>query len=166
MARWPDTLHALWPLFRNRKRCPCRPSVGRLCGPAAEGPVLGAPVREGGCACVAASCLTASLVLLSQTRFTIPPPALGVGPVPCRQAGLEGAPALKAVHHVSPPALPAGSPNPLSSPHLYHKVRPARQLCRRPAPHAPPTTDAAAQAFSFFKGICLLIIQLHLCFPL
>lgn len=55
----------------------------------------------------------------------MPPPALGVAPVPCRQVGVEGTPALKAVHHLSSPAV---SPNPLSSPHLYHKVRvgPAR----------------------------------------
>lgn len=61
---------------------------------------------------------------LPQTRFTIPPPTLGVAPVPCRQAGIEAAPALKAVHHVSSPAIPSASPNPLSSPHLYHKVWP------------------------------------------
>ncbi|KAF7467979.1 non-canonical poly(A) RNA polymerase PAPD7 [Marmota monax] len=57
----------------------------------------------------------------SQTRFTIPPPTLGVAPVPCRQAGVEGTVSLKAVHHVSSPAIPSASPNPLSSPHLYHK---------------------------------------------
>ncbi|KAM5264736.1 terminal nucleotidyltransferase 4A isoform 2-T2 [Ctenodactylus gundi] len=57
----------------------------------------------------------------NQTRFTIPPPALGVAPVPCRQAGVEGTAPLKAVHHVSSPAIPSASPNPLSSPHLYHK---------------------------------------------
>ncbi|XP_076972937.1 terminal nucleotidyltransferase 4A isoform X2 [Tamandua tetradactyla] len=57
----------------------------------------------------------------SQTRFTIPPPTLGVAPVPCRQVGLEGTPSLKAVHHMSSPAIPSASPNALSSPHLYHK---------------------------------------------
>uniref|UniRef100_A0A2K5F686 Terminal nucleotidyltransferase 4A n=1 Tax=Aotus nancymaae TaxID=37293 RepID=A0A2K5F686_AOTNA len=57
----------------------------------------------------------------NQTRFTIPPPTLGVAPVPCRQAGVEGTASLKAVHHMSSPALPSASPNPLSSPHLYHK---------------------------------------------
>ncbi|XP_045298446.1 terminal nucleotidyltransferase 4A isoform X2 [Leopardus geoffroyi] len=57
----------------------------------------------------------------TQTRFTIPPPTLGVAPVACRQVGVEGAPALKAVHHMSSPAIPSASPNPLSSPHLYHK---------------------------------------------
>ncbi|XP_035147685.3 terminal nucleotidyltransferase 4A isoform X1 [Callithrix jacchus] len=57
----------------------------------------------------------------NQTRFTIPPPTLGVAPVPCRQAGVEGTATLKAVHHMSSPALPSASPNPLSSPHLYHK---------------------------------------------
>ncbi|XP_005407126.2 PREDICTED: non-canonical poly(A) RNA polymerase PAPD7 isoform X1 [Chinchilla lanigera] len=57
----------------------------------------------------------------NQTRFTIPPPTLGVAPVPCRQAGVEGTASLKAVHHMSPPAIPSASPNPLSSPHLYHK---------------------------------------------
>uniref|UniRef100_A0A8C9K2I9 Terminal nucleotidyltransferase 4A n=1 Tax=Panthera tigris altaica TaxID=74533 RepID=A0A8C9K2I9_PANTA len=56
------------------------------------------------------------------TRFTIPPPTLGVAPVACRQVGIEGAPALKAVHHMSSPAIPSASPNPLSSPHLYHKM--------------------------------------------
>uniref|UniRef100_A0A2I3SAL9 Terminal nucleotidyltransferase 4A n=1 Tax=Pan troglodytes TaxID=9598 RepID=A0A2I3SAL9_PANTR len=57
----------------------------------------------------------------NQTRFTIPPPTLGVAPVPCRQAGVEGTASLKAVHHMSSPAIPSASPNPLSSPHLYHK---------------------------------------------
>ncbi|KAM7149612.1 terminal nucleotidyltransferase 4A isoform 2-T2 [Molossus nigricans] len=57
----------------------------------------------------------------TQTRFTIPPPTLGVAPVPCRQVGVEGTSALKAVHHMSSPAIPSASPNPLSSPHLYHK---------------------------------------------
>lgn len=56
----------------------------------------------------------------SQTRFTVPAPALGVGPVPCRQVAVEAAPALKAVHHVTAPAL-AAAPAPLTSPHLYHK---------------------------------------------
>ncbi|XP_037654839.1 terminal nucleotidyltransferase 4A isoform X3 [Choloepus didactylus] len=68
---------------------------------------------------------TASRTLImttnNQTRFTIPPPTLGVAPVPCRQVGLEGAPSLKAVHHMSSPAIPSASPNPLPSPHLYHK---------------------------------------------
>ncbi|XP_058162494.1 terminal nucleotidyltransferase 4A isoform X2 [Dasypus novemcinctus] len=57
----------------------------------------------------------------NQTRFTIPPPTLGVTPVPCRQVSLEGTPPLKAVHHVSSAAIPSASANPLSSPHLYHK---------------------------------------------
>ncbi|XP_069898262.1 terminal nucleotidyltransferase 4A isoform X2 [Dipodomys merriami] len=57
----------------------------------------------------------------NQTRFAIPPPTLGVSPVPCRQAGVEGTTSLKAVHHVSSPAIPSTSPNPLSSPHVYHK---------------------------------------------
>nr|XP_020030970.1 non-canonical poly(A) RNA polymerase PAPD7 isoform X1 [Castor canadensis] len=57
----------------------------------------------------------------NQTRFAIPPPTLGVAPVPCRQAGVEGSASLKAVRHVSSPAIPSASPNPLSSPHLYHK---------------------------------------------
>ncbi|XP_041488136.1 terminal nucleotidyltransferase 4A isoform X2 [Microtus oregoni] len=57
----------------------------------------------------------------NQTRFTIPPPTLGVAPVPCRQAGVEGTTSLKTVHHVTSPAIPSASPNPLSSPHLYHK---------------------------------------------
>ncbi|XP_059550659.1 terminal nucleotidyltransferase 4A isoform X2 [Myotis daubentonii] len=57
----------------------------------------------------------------TQTRFTIPPPTLGVAPIPCRQVGVEGTSALKAVHHMSSPAIPSASPNPLSSPHLYHK---------------------------------------------
>ncbi|XP_070213845.1 LOW QUALITY PROTEIN: terminal nucleotidyltransferase 4A [Bos mutus] len=64
----------------------------------------------------------------TQTRFTIPPPTLGVAPVPCRQAGIEAAPALKAVHHVSSPAIPSASPNPLSSPHLYHKQHSGMKL--------------------------------------
>nr|XP_006198356.2 terminal nucleotidyltransferase 4A [Vicugna pacos] len=64
----------------------------------------------------------------TQTRFTIPPPALGVAAVPCRQAGIEGTPALKAVHHVSSPAIPSASPNPLSSPHLYHKQHSGMKL--------------------------------------
>ncbi|XP_015448920.1 non-canonical poly(A) RNA polymerase PAPD7 isoform X3 [Pteropus alecto] len=59
------------------------------------------------------------------TRFTMPPPALGVAPVPCRQVGVEGTPALKAVHHLSSPAV---SPNPLSSPHLYHKQHSGMKL--------------------------------------
>ncbi|ELW70170.1 DNA polymerase sigma [Tupaia chinensis] len=57
----------------------------------------------------------------NQTRFTVPPPTLGVAPVPCRQAGVEGAASLKAAHHMPSPAIPSASPNPLSSPHLYHK---------------------------------------------
>ncbi|XP_062941877.1 terminal nucleotidyltransferase 4A isoform X2 [Cynocephalus volans] len=57
----------------------------------------------------------------NQTRFTIPPPTLGVAPVPCRPAGVEGSTSLKAVHHMSSPAISSASPNPLSSPHLYHK---------------------------------------------
>ncbi|KAM9095787.1 terminal nucleotidyltransferase 4A isoform X1 [Sarcophilus harrisii] len=57
----------------------------------------------------------------NQTRFTIPPPTLGVPPLPCRQVGIEGTPSLKTVHHMSSPAVPSTSPNPLSSPHLYHK---------------------------------------------
>ncbi|XP_028909821.1 terminal nucleotidyltransferase 4A isoform X2 [Ornithorhynchus anatinus] len=57
----------------------------------------------------------------NQTRFTIPPPTIGVPPLPCRQVGIEGTPSLKAVHHLSSPAVPSASPNPLSSPHLYHK---------------------------------------------
>ncbi|KAB0349996.1 hypothetical protein FD754_014853, partial [Muntiacus muntjak] len=64
----------------------------------------------------------------TQTRFTIPAPTLGVAPVPCRQAGVEAAPALKAVHHVSSPAIPSASPNPLSSPHLYHKQHSGMKL--------------------------------------
>ncbi|KAB1281335.1 Non-canonical poly RNA polymerase PAPD7 [Camelus dromedarius] len=64
----------------------------------------------------------------TQTRFTIPPPTLGVAAVPCRQAGIEGTPALKAVHHVSSPAIPSASPNPLSSPHLYHKQHSGMKL--------------------------------------
>ncbi|XP_011385549.1 non-canonical poly(A) RNA polymerase PAPD7-like isoform X1 [Pteropus vampyrus] len=55
----------------------------------------------------------------------MPPPALGVAPVPCRQVGVEGTPALKAVHHLSSPAV---SPNPLSSPHLYHKQHSGMKL--------------------------------------
>ncbi|XP_063144175.1 terminal nucleotidyltransferase 4A isoform X1 [Rattus norvegicus] len=55
------------------------------------------------------------------TRVTIPPPTLGVAPVPCRQAGVDGTTSLKAVHNVTSPAIPSASPNPLSSPHLYHK---------------------------------------------
>ncbi|XP_006517250.1 terminal nucleotidyltransferase 4A isoform X1 [Mus musculus] len=55
------------------------------------------------------------------TRVTIPPPTLGVAPVPCRQAGVDGTTSLKAVHSVTSPAIPSASPNPLSSPHLYHK---------------------------------------------
>lgn len=57
----------------------------------------------------------------NQTRVTIPPPTLGVAPVPCRQAGVDGTTSLKAVHSVTSPAIPSASPNPLSSPHLYHK---------------------------------------------
>ncbi|KAM9253549.1 terminal nucleotidyltransferase 4A isoform 2-T2 [Dugong dugon] len=57
----------------------------------------------------------------NQTRFAVPPPTLGVAPVPCRQVSLEGAPSLKAVHHMSSPAVPSAAPHPLSSPHLYHK---------------------------------------------
>ncbi|KAG8512359.1 Terminal nucleotidyltransferase 4A [Galemys pyrenaicus] len=58
----------------------------------------------------------------TQTRFTIAAPSLGVAPVPCRQVSVEGTPTLKAVHHMSSPAIASTSPNPLSSPHLYHKV--------------------------------------------
>jgi len=86
--------------------------------PVVSGALLGAPGKSG---------VAWALMLsrpLPQTRFTIPPPTLGVAPVPCRQAGIEAAPALKAVHHVSSPAIPSASPNPLSSPHLYHKVWP------------------------------------------
>ncbi|KAK2489122.1 hypothetical protein MC885_013386 [Smutsia gigantea] len=61
-------------------------------------------------------------------RFAIPPPTLGVAPVPCRQVGVEGTPALKAVHHVSSAAIPAAPPNPLSSPHLYHKQHSGMKL--------------------------------------
>nr|XP_044994952.1 terminal nucleotidyltransferase 4A isoform X2 [Jaculus jaculus] len=68
---------------------------------------------------------TASRTLImtsnNQTRFTIPPPTLGVAPVPCRQTGVEGTASLKAVHHVTSPAIPTAPSNPLSSPHLYHK---------------------------------------------
>lgn len=64
----------------------------------------------------------------TQTRFTLPPPTLGVAPVPCRQVGVEGTPALKAVHHLSSPAIPSASPNPLSSPHLYHKQHSGMKL--------------------------------------
>ncbi|XP_010640645.1 terminal nucleotidyltransferase 4A [Fukomys damarensis] len=64
----------------------------------------------------------------NQTRFTIPPPTLGVAPVPCRQAGVEGTASLKAGHHVSSPAIPSASPNPLSSPHLYHKQHSGMKL--------------------------------------
>ncbi|KAH0521520.1 Non-canonical poly(A) RNA polymerase PAPD7 [Microtus ochrogaster] len=64
----------------------------------------------------------------NQTRFTIPPPTLGVAPVPCRQAGVEGTTSLKAVHHVTSPAIPSASPNPLSSPHLYHKQHSGMKL--------------------------------------
>ncbi|XP_075396965.1 terminal nucleotidyltransferase 4A [Tenrec ecaudatus] len=67
---------------------------------------------------------TASRTLImtanNQTRFTIPPPTLGVAPLPCRQVGLEGTPSLKAAHHVSSP-LPPATPHVLPSPHLYHK---------------------------------------------
>lgn len=73
---------------------------------------------------------TRTLVVTSntQTRLTIPPPALGVAPGPCRQAGVEGAPALKAVHHLSSPAVPSASPHPLPSPHLYHKQHSGMKL--------------------------------------
>lgn len=46
----------------------------------------------------------------NQTRFTIPPPTLGVGTVPCRQAGVEGTTSLKAVHSVTSPAIPSAPP--------------------------------------------------------
>ncbi|KAM7149615.1 terminal nucleotidyltransferase 4A isoform 5-T5 [Molossus nigricans] len=65
------------------------------------------------------------------TRFTIPPPTLGVAPVPCRQVGVEGTSALKAVHHMSSPAIPSASPNPLSSPHLYHKQHSGMKLAMK-----------------------------------
>lgn len=73
---------------------------------------------------------TRTLVVTSntQTRLTIPPPALGVAPGPCRQAGVEGAPALKAVHHMPSPAVPSASPHPLPSPHLYHKQHSGMKL--------------------------------------
>ncbi|XP_016016469.2 terminal nucleotidyltransferase 4A isoform X3 [Rousettus aegyptiacus] len=61
----------------------------------------------------------------TQTRLTLPPPALGVAPVPCRQVGVEGPPVLKAVHPLSSPAVP---PSPLSSPHLYHKQHSGMKL--------------------------------------
>ncbi|KAM7149611.1 terminal nucleotidyltransferase 4A isoform 1-T1 [Molossus nigricans] len=67
----------------------------------------------------------------TQTRFTIPPPTLGVAPVPCRQVGVEGTSALKAVHHMSSPAIPSASPNPLSSPHLYHKQHSGMKLAMK-----------------------------------
>ncbi|XP_029796950.1 terminal nucleotidyltransferase 4A isoform X2 [Suricata suricatta] len=79
-----------------------------------------APPVPGGKAQAAAS-RTLVMATTTQTRFTIPPPALGVAPVACRQVGVEGTPALKAVQHMSSPAIPSTSPNPLSSPHLYHK---------------------------------------------
>ncbi|XP_036164312.1 terminal nucleotidyltransferase 4A isoform X3 [Myotis myotis] len=65
------------------------------------------------------------------TRFTIPPPTLGVAPIPCRQVGVEGTSALKAVHHMSSPAIPSASPNPLSSPHLYHKQHSGMKLAMK-----------------------------------
>uniref|UniRef100_A0A8C5XEV9 Terminal nucleotidyltransferase 4A n=1 Tax=Microcebus murinus TaxID=30608 RepID=A0A8C5XEV9_MICMU len=69
----------------------------------------------------AAASRTLIMTTNNQTRFTIPPPTLGVAPVPCRQAGVEGTASLKAVHHMSSPAIPSAPSNPLSSPHLYHK---------------------------------------------
>ncbi|EMP28684.1 DNA polymerase sigma [Chelonia mydas] len=59
----------------------------------------------------------------NQTRFTVPPPTIAGPPLPCRQIDSEGAPSLKAVHHMPSPAVPSASPNPLPSPHLYQKVR-------------------------------------------
>ncbi|KAK7803336.1 hypothetical protein U0070_006167 [Myodes glareolus] len=70
----------------------------------------------------------ASIRASSALEFTIPPPTLGVAPVPCRQAGVEGTTSLKAVHHVTSPAIPSASPNPLSSPHLYHKQHSGMKL--------------------------------------
>ncbi|XP_052015474.1 terminal nucleotidyltransferase 4A isoform X1 [Apodemus sylvaticus] len=67
----------------------------------------------------------------NQTRVTIPPPTLGVAPVPCRQAGVDGTTSLKAVHNVTSPAIPSASPNPLSSPHLYHKQHNGMKLSMR-----------------------------------
>ncbi|XP_074801168.1 terminal nucleotidyltransferase 4A isoform X2 [Natator depressus] len=57
----------------------------------------------------------------NQTRFTVPPPTIAGPPLPCRQVDSEGAPSLKAVHHMPSPAVPSASPNPLPSPHLYQK---------------------------------------------
>ncbi|XP_055965013.1 LOW QUALITY PROTEIN: terminal nucleotidyltransferase 4A [Sorex fumeus] len=68
----------------------------------------------------------------SQTRFTVPPPALGVASVPCRQVAVEGTPALKAVHHMPSPALAAApAPAPLTSPHLYHKQHSGMKLAMK-----------------------------------
>nr|XP_006127359.1 non-canonical poly(A) RNA polymerase PAPD7 isoform X2 [Pelodiscus sinensis] len=57
----------------------------------------------------------------NQTRFTVPLPTIAGLPLPCRQVDTEGTPSLKAVHHMPSPAVPCASPNPLPSPHLYHK---------------------------------------------
>ncbi|XP_074843975.1 terminal nucleotidyltransferase 4A isoform X2 [Carettochelys insculpta] len=57
----------------------------------------------------------------NQTRFTVPLPTIAGLPLPCRQVDNEGAPSLKAVHNMPSPAVPSASPNPLPSPHLYHK---------------------------------------------
>ncbi|XP_015418609.1 PREDICTED: non-canonical poly(A) RNA polymerase PAPD7 [Myotis davidii] len=54
-----------------------------------------------------------------------------VAPIPCRQVGVEGTSALKAVHHMSSPAIPSASPNPLSSPHLYHKQHSGMKLAMK-----------------------------------
>ncbi|XP_037385524.1 terminal nucleotidyltransferase 4A isoform X2 [Talpa occidentalis] len=69
----------------------------------------------------AATSRTLVMTTNTQTRFTLAAPALGVAPVPGRQVSVEGPPALKAIHHLSAPAVAPASPNPLSSPHLYHK---------------------------------------------
>ncbi|XP_012577192.1 PREDICTED: non-canonical poly(A) RNA polymerase PAPD7 [Condylura cristata] len=94
----------------------------------------------------------------TQARFTIAAPALGVAPVPCRPVSVEGTPALKAVHHMSSPAIAATSPNPLSSPHLYHKV-----CARPPAWSEPPwpqgfpaAAPPSAERQSCLPGVCLL----------
>lgn len=83
--------------------------------------------------------------------------------MPCRQVGVEGTPALKAVHHLSSPAV---SPNPLSSPHLYHKVRvrPARPLAEQVA-MAALDASCSRQAATDSRGNSPLTVELWVCVP-
>nr|XP_013807997.1 PREDICTED: LOW QUALITY PROTEIN: non-canonical poly(A) RNA polymerase PAPD7 [Apteryx mantelli mantelli] len=57
----------------------------------------------------------------NQTKFTVSLPTTGI-PVFCyREINIEGAPFLKAVHHMLSLAIPSASPHPYSQPYSFHK---------------------------------------------